>query len=199
MAENKGDRRAIIDRDSLPANWPTHRHAPEFWEQLGRTVATYGFLEEVLGKAIFAFTATRRFGTEAELQDAYALWLPTLERALTDTLKPLADAYGRAVRDNSGSTTENIDELISAIKDASEIRNVICHGSWRPPDPEGRSLPLFVNKRNEVFDTPLDSAYLHQVQSHIAEIAATVVDTVTHMGFQFPGGAGSGKQIWNIK
>ena len=97
MAENKGDRRAIIDRDNLPANWPTHRHAPEFWEQLGRTVATYGFLEEVLGKAIFAFTATRRFGTEAELQDAYALWLPTLERALTDTLKPLADAYGRAV------------------------------------------------------------------------------------------------------
>jgi hypothetical protein len=199
MAENKGDRRAIIDRDSLPANWPTHRHAPEFWEQLGRTVATYGFLEEVLGKAIFAFTATRRFGTEAELQDAYALWLPTLERALTDTLKPLADAYGRAVRDNSGSTTENIDELISAIKDASEIRNVICHGSWRPPDPEGRSLPLFVNKRNEVFDTPLDIAYLHQVQSHIAELAATVVDTVTHMGFQFPGGAGPGKQIWNSK
>lgn len=199
MAENKGDRRAIIDRDSLPANWPTHRHAPEFWEQLGRTVATYGFLEEVLGKAIFAFTATRRFGTEAELQDAYALWLPTLERALTDTLKPLADAYGRAVRDNSESTTENIDELISAIKDASEIRNVICHGSWRPPDPEGRSLPLFVNKRNEVFDTPLDIAYLHQVQSHIAELAATVVDTVTHMGFQFPGGAGPGKQIWNSK
>lgn len=199
MAENKGDRRAIIDRDSLPANWPTHRHAPEFWEQLGRTVATYGFLEEVLGKAIFAFTATRRFGTEAELQDAYALWLPTLERALTDTLKPLANAYGRAVRDNSESTTENIDELISAIKDASEIRNVICHGSWRPPDPEGRSLPLFVNKRNEVFDTPLDIAYLHQVQSHIAELAATVVDTVTHMGFQFPGGAGPGKQIWNSK
>lgn len=199
MAENKGDRRAIIDRDSLPANWPTHRHAPEFWEQLGRTVATYGFLEEVLGKAIFAFTATRRFGTEAELQDAYALWLPTLERALTDTLKPLADAYGRAVRDNSESTTENIDELISAIKDASEIRNVICHGSWRPPDHEGRSLPLFVNKRNEVFDTPLDIAYLHQVQSHIAELAATVVDTVTHMGFQFPGGAGPGKQIWNSK
>ena len=102
-------------------------------------------------------------------------------------------------RDNSESTTENIDELISAIKDASEIRNVICHGSWRPPDPEGRSLPLFVNKRNEVFDTPLDIAYLHQVQSHIAELAATVADTVTHMGFQFPGGAGPGKQIWNSK
>jgi len=199
MTEDKAVNRVIIDRDSLPAKWPTHRHAPEFWEQLGRTVATYGFLEEVLGKAIFAFTATRRFGTGAEAQEAYALWLPTLERALKDTLKPLADAYGRAVRANAESTTENIEELISAIKEASEIRNVICHGSWRAPDPKGRSLPLFVNKLNEIFDTPLDIAYLHQVQSHIAELAATVIDTVTHMGFQFPGGAGPGKRIWDSK
>ena len=196
MAENEDVSRAIIDRDSLPAKWPTHRHSPEFWEQLGRTVATYGFLEEVLGKAIFAFTATRHFETATEAQEAYASWLPTLERALTDTLKPLADAYGRAVRANAESTTENIEELIAAIKEASEIRNVICHGSWRTPDPEGRSLPLFVNKRNEIFDTPIDIGFLHQVQSHVAELAAAVIDTVTHMGFQFPGGAGPGNRIW---
>lgn len=196
MVEAENVNRTIIDRESLPPKWPTHRHSPEFWEQLGRTVATYGFLEEVLGKAIFAFTATRQFETAAEAQEAYAAWLPTLERALTDTLKPLADAYCKAVRDNAKSTTENIDELVSAIKEASEIRNVICHGSWRTPDREGRSLPLFVNKRKAIFGTPIDVAYLHQVQSHVAELAATVIDTVTHMGFQFPGGAGPGKRVW---
>lgn len=199
MAEDEDVNRAIIDRDSLPAKWPTHRHSPEFWEQLGRTVATYGFLEEVLGKAIFVFTGTRHFGTTAEAQEAYASWLPTLEKALTDTLKPLADAYGRAVRENAESTTENIGELVAAIKEASEIRNVICHGSWRTPDREGRSLPLFVNKRKEIFDTPIDIAFLHQVQSHVAELAANVIDTVTHMGFQFPGGAGPGKRVWPDK
>lgn len=199
MAEDEDVNRAIIDRDSLPLKWPTHRHSPEFWEQLGRTVATFGFLEEVLGKAIFAFTATRHFETTSEAQEAYASWLPTLERALTDTLKPLADAYVRAVRENAGSSTENIDELVAAIKEASEIRNVICHGSWRTPDREGRSLPLFINKRNETFDTPIDVAFLHQVQSHVAELAATVIDTVTHMGFQFPGGAGPGKRVWPDK
>ena len=118
LAEDEDVNRTIIDRDSLPPRWPTHRHSPEFWEQLGRTVATYGFLEEVLGKAIFAFTATRPFETSAEAQEAYASWLPTLERALTDTLKPLAEAYGKAVRDNAKSTTENVDELIAAIKEA---------------------------------------------------------------------------------
>ena len=107
MAEEKDVYRAVIDRDSLPSKWPTHRHAPEFWEQLGRTVATYSLLEEVLGKAIFAFTATRRFETDAEAQKAYALWLPTLERALTDTLKPLADAYGRAVHFGDQGSVRN--------------------------------------------------------------------------------------------
>jgi hypothetical protein len=132
--------RAIVNRDALPANWPTHNHVPEFWEQLGRTVATYGFLEEVLGKAIFAYTATRRYETETEALAAYDAWLPTLERALTETLKPLADAYRNAALANDGNTTENIDELIADIKEASDIRNVICHGSWRTPDTQGRSL-----------------------------------------------------------
>ena len=39
-----------VDLDRLPANFPTHRHEAEFWEALGRGVATFGFLEEVLGK-----------------------------------------------------------------------------------------------------------------------------------------------------
>lgn len=196
MTEDDGNHRAIIDRSGLPEQWPTHRHAPEFWEQLGRTVATFGFLEEVLGKAIFAYTATRQYSTEDEVQSAYAAWLPTLERALTETLKPLADDYGKAVRSNSGNTTENVEELVAAIKEASEIRNVICHGSWRTPDPDGRSLPFFVNKRKEFFRMHLDTLELQRIQCHVAELACSVVDTVTHMGFQFPGGAGPGRRIW---
>ena len=52
-------KRYIVDVAKLPENFPTHRHSAEFWECLGRAVATFGFLEEVLGKAIFSFTATR--------------------------------------------------------------------------------------------------------------------------------------------
>jgi len=38
MIEDEDVNRAIIDRGNLPPKWPTHRHSPEFWEQLGRTV-----------------------------------------------------------------------------------------------------------------------------------------------------------------
>ena len=78
-------KRALIDRDRLPYMWPTQAHEPHFWEQLGRTVATYGFLEQILGKAILAFTATRQYSPQ-EPYAAYQAWLPQLERALTDSL-----------------------------------------------------------------------------------------------------------------
>src|ERR1017187_2536190 len=96
-------KRFFIDRNSLPAQFPTHTHPPLFWEILGRTIATFGFLEEVLGKAIFAFTATARY-PESEVEAAFEKWLPTLERALIDQLAGLIDTYGKAVRNNSEAT-----------------------------------------------------------------------------------------------
>jgi len=188
--------RAIIDRDSLPPMFPTHRNTPQFWEQLGRTIATYGFLEEVLGKAIFAFTATRRYSPE-EIDVAYQAWLPQLERALTDQLWNLAESYNKATKDNSETTTENVAELVDDIKKATVLRNVLCHGSWRVPDANGASVPMFVNRQKEVFTSPINVAYLQQVQTHVAELACSVIDTVTHMGWRFPGGAGPGKPIMN--
>lgn len=186
--------RSIIDRANLPPVFPTHMQPPQFWEQLGRTIATYGFLEEILGKAIFAFTATRNYSSQ-EIDLAYQAWLPQLERALTDQLWNLAESYRKAARENPATTTENLDELVGEIKKATVIRNVLCHGSWRPPNADGAAVPLFVNRQKQVFDTAIDITYLTQVQAHVAELACSVIDTVTHMGWQFPGGAGPGKLI----
>ena len=150
-------KRAIINRGKLAPMFPTHGHSAEFWEQLGRTVATFGFLEEVLGKAIFAFTATRQYSPE-EIDAAYQAWLPQLERALTDQLWNLAESFGEAARDNPVTTTENIGELIEYIKKATDIRNVLCHGSWRLPDENGASVPLFVHRKNGKLDGSINSA-----------------------------------------
>src|SRR5207249_3816192 len=126
--------RSVVDKDRLPDAFPTHRHVSAFWEQLGRVVATFGFLEETLAKAIFAFSATRSYD-ESEIQRAFAEWLLKLERALSDPMGRLIDAYGSAVREHPGATITNIDDLLQQLRNASEIRNVLCHGSWRLPDP----------------------------------------------------------------
>lgn len=188
--------RFVINRNNVPVQFPTHRHSSQFWEYLGRAVATFGFLEEILGKAIYAFTATRRYDSEEEAYAAYVQWLPKLELALTDTLWNLAESYGKAVRDNTDSALLNVNELVNDIKEATIIRNVLCHGSWRSPDVTGKSLPLLVSKKKDVFETPIDIEFLSKVQRHVAELSYAVVDSVTHMGWQFPGGAGPGKEIW---
>lgn len=152
-------------------------------------------LKNCLGKAIFAFTATRQYAPE-DVDAAFHAWLPQLERALTDTLPNLAESYGNAVRSNPRSTIENVDELVDQIKQAAIVRNVLCHASWSAPDVAGKTLPLFVNRKLEKFETHIDKHFLVQVQRHVAELICAVVDTVTYAGMQFPGSEGPGEPIW---
>ena len=117
----------MVDKEKLPADFPTHKHSPEFWEALGRTVATFGFLEDTLARAIFSFTGTRRISLDQE-ETAFEKWLLTLEKALSDPLGGLIDSYGKAVRANSCARTANLDDLLKALREAAVMRNVLCHG-----------------------------------------------------------------------
>lgn len=195
MNESEEVRAFIVDRAGLPAKFPTHFHDPQFWEELGRTIATFGFLEEVLAKAIFAFTGTKPY-SEEEIQEAYQRWIPVLERALYGQLSGLIDVYAKSVRDHPGATITNLDELASALREAAKLRNVLCHGSWRKPDDAGRSLPFFMNNQKEIFETPIGIAFLRQLREHTTDLICEVMNTVTHMGWQFPGSTGPGKPIF---
>lgn len=195
MTEASEPKRFVVNTRLLPLNFPTHKHPEEFWEMLGRVVATFGFLEEVLGKAIFVFTGTQPI-KEEEFEAEFQRWLPVLKSALSDPLGNLIDYYGKAVKANNKATIVNLDDLLADLRRAADIRNVICHGSWRLPDEQGRSIPLFVNRKGEIFQTPIDTAYLQQVQRHVTELACAVIDTVTHMGYQFPGSSGPGTPLW---
>lgn len=187
--------RYLIDRSRLPVDYPAHRHKAEFWEALGRAVATFGFLEEVLLKAIFALTAT----THVEMgnaETAYAEWAKKLKRSLSEPLRKLIDTFGKAVRENQDSTLENLDDLLADLRQVASIRNVICHGSWPPPDASGACIPFYVNRNGEKFETPVDTAYLNQLRGVACDLACSVIDTVTHIGWQFPGSDGPGRIVW---
>ena len=106
------------------------------------------------------------------------------------------DVFAKAAREHPDNTTENIDELKADIRAAAEIRNVLCHASWRSPDGGGASVPFFMNRRGEVFASAVDVDYLQQVQQHVAELICAVINAVTHMGFAFPGSDGPGSTIW---
>ena len=193
MENNEGNR-YYIDPESVPPNSPTHLHQGEFWENLGRVVATFGFLEEVLGKAIFSFTATKPF-KPSELDDAYQKWLPTLVKALTDPLGKLIGNYQKAVKEHPHASVQDFDSLINDLREASKIRNALCHGSWRPPDSQGASRLFYIDNSLNEFCTAVDCAFLVQVQAHVAQLSCVVINSVTQMGWDFPG-SHSLNQTW---
>ncbi|ELA7934889.1 TPA: hypothetical protein NG558_004595 [Vibrio parahaemolyticus] len=190
------NQRYVVKSGDLPDCYPTHLHEAQFWENLGRVVASFGFLEEVLAKAIFAFTATQEH-SEDKIEAEFEKWLPTLERALSDPLGGLIDTYGKAVRTNSNATIVNLNDLLSDLREASKLRNVLCHGSWRAPDENCASVPFFVNRQKQRFDTSIDVAFLKQAQRHISDLICAIINSVTHMGWQFPGTGGPGKEVWS--
>ena len=49
-----------IDRDNLPADWPVNQGAPVFWQELGKTVAAFGYLEHVLASTCYALLTNSR-------------------------------------------------------------------------------------------------------------------------------------------
>jgi len=185
----------IVDIEALPQDFPTQRHSPLFWEWLGRTIATFGFLEETLGKAIFAFTATTEYSDE-EVASALERWLGTLAKALKDPLGAKIHAYEKAVLEQGKLQMEGFPELISDLRKAKHVRDVLCHGAWRPPNENGSSRPHFINRKSERFETDVDVEFLRQTQRHVIELAAIVVSTVTSMGWEFPGSGGPGETIW---
>jgi hypothetical protein len=191
----------IIDIDKLPPNFPTHAHTAEFWEALGRTIGTFGFLEQTLGKAIFAYTGMREI-PDYQVNAAYERWVLTLQHALGDTLGSLIDTYGKAVRDHGTPIIGNFDTLIDQLREAARMRNVLCHGAWnKKPDAEGRSIPFYVSGlgvKQKIFDSPVGIAFLQQVQRGVVELACEVMNSVTLMGWQFPGSAGPGRPLWPV-
>lgn len=191
MTEREG---YLTYADGLPTDFPTHMHSVEFWEQLGRAVATFGFLEEVLGKAIFALTATRRYEQD-EIDEAYQEWIPTLERAVSDTLGRLIDLYAKSLNDNPDVRLANASDLIDDLREAATLRNVLCHGSWGAPSDDGSSRPFFITRKMMIFDTRIDVAHLVQTRKQVVKLCCSVINSVTHMGWQFPGSSGPGEAV----
>jgi hypothetical protein len=157
-----------LDRSAFIPNYPTHAHPPELWEELGRTIATFGFLEDVLVKAYFAITATTSYEwqTEEEAKEAVEKWGEQLALAMADTLASLAQKYAAAVRRNKSASFAGIDGLEASIKKAAERRKALCHGFWGKPHASGGSgLSYFRMPGKKVanlqkFDTRIDIAWL---------------------------------------
>ena len=184
-----------IRQDLLDPKFPTQMHSSEFWESLGRTVATFSMLEDVLGKAIFSFEATTPYDG-SDINEAYQKWISKLAECLNGQLRPLIKRYEKAVKKHPESTTQNLENVVSELKKISQYRNALCHGSWvTPPDSNGATIPFFIDFQKKQFATPIDVDFLGRIQTHTADLICIIINSVTILGWQFPGSNGPGEAI----
>lgn len=184
-----------IDISTIPEYFPTNNCSPEFWEALGRTIASFGFLEEILGKAIFALTAIHKYETEIAAEKAYAEWPTKLKMAITSPLANLVDIYEKELKKQKDPKIANPRFLIAHIKKLVKIRNAICHGSWQIPDNLGNVKLRFRYKDFSPFKETLNIERLYIIQDEIASISISVINSITMTGWNFPGVHGPGKDI----
>jgi hypothetical protein len=112
-----------------------------------------------------------------------------------DPLGNLIDTYGKAIRDNQEAEIENLDDLLHDLRKISQMRNILCHGSWRLPNTNGASIPFFVNRQQQIVDTAMDRQFIDEVQKHTVKLICAVINTFTQMGWQFPGSVGPGRTV----
>lgn len=192
----------LIDKAKLPPLFPTHQHDAAFWCSLGRAVATFGFLEQTLKKAILALTGTVPAPEDPEeAAAAVQEWQDQLTRSIVSPLNALIDTFAKAAREHTEAHLQNLDKFADTMRSAARLRNLICHSSWAPPDDSGASAPFYVSgptgqpAKHVVWEAPVTVAWLDQLRAHAAELACEVMNSVTHMGYQFPGTDSPGRPV----
>ena len=177
---------ASVDMTALPNGWPTHLHSEAFWSELGRAVATFGFLEETLWKALCAFTMERSVNEEA-----YLAWrdeaIELIVKTSSDTLGALIRKFEISVESFGQINTENLHELLAELRKSLVWRNALCHGSWPPLNDEGKAIPFYVDRKHGRFSAELSAEKIAEVRMAVVEQICGLVSVVTSMGWRFPG------------
>ena len=121
-----------IDRDVLPTDWPLHQGEPTFWEELGKTVAAFGYLEHALTMACYTLTATPEKATSARADgdEAVSKWFARLERSWTDSMNALTLEIDRTLKEDSRVPHGVREDLVERLNDLRPWRNALCHGAW---------------------------------------------------------------------
>lgn len=188
----------IVDRARLPEDWPTNRGSSAFWEQLGRTVATFSHLEDMMVRAWFGLTATREFEDMEQVEAAFPEWEKALKETLTDSLHALTKKLNKAFEDDDRVSNEVAGAYIARLDALRVWRNALCHGAWQRFQEDG-SVGLRHFRRckegPESLEERLSVECLLLIRAETVDATADLVDILLAAGVRFPGTALPGAPV----
>lgn len=157
----------------------THYTLPaDFAAMLGQCVASFGWLEEIIKRTIFALDRARLADdlTPQELR----VWLTRMSNIADDSMGTLVEQLDAAMRRHAGLKDRNaLTDRLGAIK---RQRNLLCHASWRPGSAPGRWHPAFVNTQGETFDQDMGLEDLQAAQAEALAAGQAVLHVLRATG-----------------
>ena len=146
-------------------------------ESLGHAIASFGFLEEALKRAIFSLT---RKGLGARADDrALESWLHRMEDIADDSLGTLIDAFIAALPAGKDGDRKSLSADLRHIR---LMRNLLCHASWRPGSRDGHWRPTFINTRGERFPDEMSAKDLDEITQKTLTAARRAVSIMRATG-----------------
>ena len=177
-----------------PPNWPTHKGSEALWEELGRTVATFGMLEDTLARACFHVTGQQRPVEGVDPKAQLDAWAAKLIGSLIEPLKPLAHRLEAAWKALDGKLSDRRAEIIQEIAMLADERNRLCHGAWIAFDEPDRGTVRYFPRKFDVGGDYLATRSVQdliEIRGRVAAIIEDVIaDTEARTGYPFPGRAG---------
>lgn len=155
-----------------PAVW--HPLPDDLAAELGRTIASFGHLEDMLKRAIFALERDRLSGEIREPE--FHAWLRRMQVVAVDSLGNLIERLDTALRRANRAETALIEQL-HGIKD---WRNILCHAAWQPAEGGGWA-PVFANTRGEAFEGTMEPAQLRAVCEQSLDTARRVARLIDEL------------------
>ena len=121
-----------IDRSVLHADWPLSRDNTAFWEELGKTVAAFGYLENELTSACYSLTAPPANPNDLtpEQIPAYLKWYAEVEAFRGDAMYVLTERFGKLLKEDGRIPHAVRTDLRKRLDELRHWRNALCHGAW---------------------------------------------------------------------
>ena len=110
---------------------PFHDPSSPLWEGIGRTVATFGMLEDLFPRALYIITGHQRVDDTEDAKKQVEDWCADLIRNMSDTLGGLAHSLEAAWQERDGGLHPENVEIVQDIQALAKIRNRVCHAAYQ--------------------------------------------------------------------
>ena len=168
-----------FERAHLHPDWPLSRDNSAFWEELGKTVAMFGDLEDTLTSACYGLTKppAHPSNLRAEQVPAYLEWYARVEASRTDAMRVATDRFVRLLKEGGRVPHTVRDEIRSQLEELRRWRNALCHGAWHGFSGDGAGVlsHYYMEKKRVVRFPPMVAV------KDLADLRARIVDTIVRI------------------